>query len=400
MPALPHPDDRDEIRNFYGWANLQLRLFGAEQLGREYVLIRLDRFHVNGHLDYGALRHILAQIRHLNSWYPVWSGEAEGELGRAKQAEAAGRRVSAADHYLRASMLYHWGAYLTRPGTPERTAGKELRVKAYREAARLREDIEPVEIPFGTERLPGYVHRPPKPARPPCVIMIPGADSVKEEYHNWATQFVRRGMATLTFDGPGQGESLARGIYMQPERYEEAITAVVDYLASRADVDASRIGAWGSSMGGFLAARAGAFEKRLACAVSLGGFYDFRDFPRWYLSTQINVQEDLGLATLRETREYVASRCSLKGVAEKIECPFLVIHGAFDELVTTEEARQMADEAPRGEFALFEDAYHTCTNQNARLVPLMCDWVGDKLHAEDPDRVESARCRPETEGKS
>ena len=44
-------DDRDEIRTFYGWANLQLRLFGAEPLGREYVLVRLDRFHVNGHLD-------------------------------------------------------------------------------------------------------------------------------------------------------------------------------------------------------------------------------------------------------------------------------------------------------------------------------------------------------------
>ena len=36
--------------------------------------------------------------------------------------------------------------------------------------------------------------------------MVNGADSVKEEYHNWARQFVRRGLAVLTIDGPGQGE--------------------------------------------------------------------------------------------------------------------------------------------------------------------------------------------------
>jgi 2,6-dihydroxypseudooxynicotine hydrolase len=379
MPAVPHPDDREEVRTFYGWANLQIRLFGAEGLGREYVLIRLDRFHVNGHLDYSRLRHILSQIKHLDAWYPVWSREADDEMERARQAAKADRTVSAADHFLRASMLYHFGAYLTRPGTPERTAGKDLRVKAYRDAVRLREDIEPVEISLGSHRLPGYLHRPPGPAKPPCVIMIPGADSVKEEYHNWAAQFVRRGLAVLAFDGPGQGESLTRGIYMRPERYEEAITAVVDFLAQRSDVDAARVGAWGSSMGGFLVARAAAFEHRLRCAVSLGGFYDFRDFSRWYLSTQINVQEDLGTPTLRETRDYVAARCSLEGVADKIACPFLVIHGALDELVTTDEARQMAEEAPRGEFVLFEDAYHTCTNQSARLVPLMCDWVAEKL---------------------
>jgi hypothetical protein len=41
----------------------------------------------------------------------------------------------------------------------------------------------------------------------------------------------------------------------------------------------------------------------------------------------------------------------------------------------------MAEEAPHGEFALFEDGYHTCTNLNSRLVPLMCDWVAEKVAA-------------------
>jgi hypothetical protein len=27
----------------------------------------------------------------------------------------------------------------------------------------------------------------------------------------------------------------------------------------------------------------------------------------------------------------------------------------------------------------FEDGFHTCTNYNATLVPLMCDWMAQKL---------------------
>jgi pimeloyl-ACP methyl ester carboxylesterase len=114
--------------------------------------------------------------------------------------------------------------------------------------------------------------------------------------------------------------------------------------------------------------------------VSSGGFFDFRDYPNWPLSTQLNVMEDLGVATLTEARRYVRERCSLAGVVEKIRAPYLVIHGARDELVSVEEARLMA-EGPRGEFVNFEDGFHTCTNHNATLVPLMCDWMAERLNA-------------------
>lgn len=73
------------------------------------------------------------------------------------------------------------------------------------------------------------------------------------------------------------------------------------------------------------------------------GFFDFRDFPFWPVSTQLNVMEDLMLDSLAEARDYVARRCSLEGVIEKIGCPYLVIHGARDELVSVEEAERMAD---------------------------------------------------------
>jgi 2,6-dihydroxypseudooxynicotine hydrolase len=170
---------------------------------------------------------------------------------------------------------------------------------------------------------------------------------------------------------------------MRPEAWEEPMGATIDALAASGRVDPERVGVWGSSMGGFLALRAAAFEPRIRAAVSSGGFYDFRDCRYWPVSTQLNVMEDLMLDSLSEVRTYLDERCSLAGVAEKIRCAYLVIHGARDELVSVEEARQMA-EGPHGAFVNFEDGFHTCTNYNARLVPLMCDWMSERLAAPPP----------------
>jgi 2,6-dihydroxypseudooxynicotine hydrolase len=380
MTAQNDPDSL-EIERFYANLSMQIRLFGAEELGRRYVVVRLARMEVNGHVDFSDLQRILARVSDIRAWYPAWAREAQAAERRAERWVKEDRKVSAADMFLRASGCYHWGQYLARLGTPEKKEGREGRVRCYCKAVEyLDARIEAVSIPFGDVELPGFLHLPAssEDRRPGCVIMVNGADSVKEEYHNWARAFVRRGLAVLTIDGPGQGE-LVGVLPMRPEAWEEALAAAIDFLESQDAVDGSRIGAWGSSMGGFLVSRAAAFERRIRATVSSGGFYDFRDYPLWPVSTQLNVMEDLMLTTLSEARAYVRERCSLAGLASRIACPYLVIHGARDELVTVEEARRMAEEAPLGEFVNFEDGFHTCTNHNATLVPLMCDWMAKQL---------------------
>jgi dipeptidyl aminopeptidase/acylaminoacyl peptidase len=369
-----------EIERYYANLNLQLRLFGAEELGRRYVVVRLARYAANAHLDYGDITRVLAPIKDFGSWYPAWrqAGVESEELATAE--ETRGHLVSAADHFLRASMLYHFGQLLARLGTEGKAEGRRRRVELYHRAIDyLDRPIEPITIPYDGQTLPGYLHLPRGVERPGCVIMIDGADSVKEEYHNWAGQFARRGLAVVTFDGPGQGETLGR-LTMDPNRYGLAVSAVIDLLEQDGRVDTSKVVVWGSSMGGYLVGVAAAQEPRLKAAVSLGGFFDFRDYAyTWPLGTQINVQEDIGAPTLAAARAYVREHLSLSQFAPRITCPFLVIHGALDDLVTTEEAARMADESPRGELVVFENGFHTCTNENYRLVPLMTGWVLDRL---------------------
>jgi 2,6-dihydroxypseudooxynicotine hydrolase len=371
-------DDLLEIERYYQTLSTLIRLHGAEHMGRQYVVVRLARMEVTGPLDYSDLQRILGRVPDLRSWWGSWSREARDAEALARRAAGKGDRISAGDLFHRASACYHWGAYLSRFDSEERAEGKSHRVRCYREAVNLwSERIEPFSVPYRDTQLPGYLHiaRGDEPA--PCVIMVDGADSVKEEYHNWARQFVRRGMSVLTLDGPGQGEMLGR-LPMRPEAWEEPMGAAVDALAASGRVDADRIGIWGSSMGGFLVLRAVAFEPRLRAAISSGGFYDFRDFRFWAVTTQLNVMEDLGVDSLSEARRYIEERCTLEGVVDRIPVPYLVIHGARDELVSVPEAEQMAA-GPTGELVNFEDGLHTGTNHNATLVPLMCDWMARTL---------------------
>ena len=65
---------------------------------------------------------------------------------------------------------------------------------------------ERVSIPYNGGTLYGNLRAPNGIKTPPVVILIMGLDSAKEEMFYNEQLFLDRGMATLTFDGPGQGE--------------------------------------------------------------------------------------------------------------------------------------------------------------------------------------------------
>jgi dienelactone hydrolase len=75
-------------------------------------------------------------------------------------------------------------------------------------------------------------------------------------------------------DGPGQGAALYRqSLSLRPD-WERVVSPVVDYALSRDDVDPKRIAIYGASMGGYMVARAAAFEHRIVAAITDPGVWD------------------------------------------------------------------------------------------------------------------------------
>jgi 2,6-dihydroxypseudooxynicotine hydrolase len=251
-------------------------------------------------------------------------------------------------------------------------------VDALRNAHRhLDPTAERIELPFerGTT-LVGNLRRPAgDPA--PLVLLLPGLDSTKEEFLGWENVFLARGLATFSLDGPGQGESgLTTHIY---PNYEVAATAAIDALSSRDDVDLERIGVAGVSLGGYYAPRAAAYEKRIKAAVGISGPFDFGEcwetMPR---PTRETVMHHVGAETEEEGRAK-AGELNLREAAKLIDQPFLAITGRNDRLIPWEQTKRQADEAPNGEFVLFDDGNHVCNNIPYKYRPLTADWLREHL---------------------
>ncbi|GAC1362294.1 MAG: alpha/beta hydrolase [Ktedonobacteraceae bacterium] len=109
-----------------------------------------------------------------------------------------------------------------------------------------------------------------KGERRPAIVMAHGFSAVKEMYlANFAEQFVAAGFVALVFDyryfGDSEGEPRGRLIpFEQIEDYQNAIT----WTALQPEVDASRIGVWGTSYSGAHVLHLAAFDKRIKAVVA------------------------------------------------------------------------------------------------------------------------------------
>ena len=374
-----------ESDRFFATVNQYIKLFGVEHLHKKDFFFgqALSRISVNCPIDWSELHRLIEEVRSYADWYPVFRANAE-RFGRlAAEAESKKRFVTAGQHYLRASLLYHYAILYLREEDPNRAEGLRKKIAYYIKGCRYYDPpAEPVKIPFGGFEIPAYFRVPIHTGKSPCLVMIDGANSTKEEFHNWSTEFLKRGVATLTFDGPGQGELAVKqgGPKMELRKYHEVVAALIDYVQARKEINPDRIGLFGQSLGGWLGAWTAAHDPRAKCFVSMGGFYDFRDFPRIPLVVQEEVSAVFGIESVTEGRAYMKEHCSLRGIASRIKCPSLILHGARDDLVSTPELRQLADEiGAHAEIIVWEDGSHGATNRNLEAAPVMADWVSEKL---------------------
>lgn len=104
----------------------------------------------------------------------------------------------------------------------------------------------------------------------PAIVMAIGFSGVKEGYLDlFAELFVRAGFAVLSFDFRGLGESAGEPRQeIDPWRQINDYKNVVAFAETLPEVDADRIGVWGSSLsGGHVLALAG-LDSWLGCAVA------------------------------------------------------------------------------------------------------------------------------------
>src|SRR5271168_1702978 len=374
-----------------------------------------------GGADVGECISTAARIREGDaaSWHDEWSDTAQRIYSSAEKSCQQGHQESAREGYLRASNYFRT-AYIflmSAPLDPRVTRAFDLQAEAFHKAAALfSPPIDRIEIPYAGGNLPGYFCRAQDTQRPaPTIILTGGYDSTAEELYFFnAAAALRRGYNCICFDGPGQGAALIKqGLYFRPD-WENVIRPVVDYLVTRADVDAARIALMGLSFGGYLAPRAASGEPRLAALIADPGQYSLFEAARnrvpGFLRAGLTGQSPFAAAILRRifdsmlrhpTRGWALRRgllvhnvstpfdyfnvtrdYSLEGLAGKITCPSLICTAENDDIAAY--ARVLFDALTcEKQFLTFtnaEGAGEHCEDGNRSLFHQRAfDWLGDVL---------------------
>ncbi len=322
---------------------------------------------------------VTARLERWDEWCAAWSARAALHEGIGRSALADGFNLSAAQHLTTAAVCYHFAKFVFVTDVAQMRAAHMKAVECRRLALpHLRPAGEYLRIPFEGNSFAAILRRPPGVALAPVVVMCMGLDSAKEEMDSYESLFLARGMATLTFDGPGQGESE----YEIPIRgdYETAVKAVVDWIGQRGDLDAARVGLWGVSLGGYYAPRAAAFESRVKACIALSGPYDWAEvWPKLPELTRETFRVRAHAGTVDDALR-IGRTLSLKGVAGNIRCPLYLVAGTLDRIVPWQDAERLAREAKGPvELVVIDDGNHVANNRVYKYRTQSADWMARQL---------------------
>ncbi len=324
------------------------------------------------------------------SWYTEWLLVADRNHKRGDEEEKAGHIRSAQNCWLRAADYYRQAEFWLAGEDPRRLpAFEQMEACSKKFISYLNPKGEVVDVPYepGKPICAYFVRAPYAIEKQPVLISMGGLDSIKDEM--WFMQAhgaLQRGISVLMIDGPGQGGTLRRHKLPTRYDYEVPVGKCIDYLATRSDVDMSRVAVCGSSLGGYYAARAGSYEHRLAACISHGAIWSIPEL--WAGAGEDHGVADhikwvFGAKTMKEALEK-AKPFTLEGALENMKCPYLIVHGGFDVL-GIEQANRVADYAKaKGVNATLrfvseeETGADHCQHDNPTIgQELMSDWLAD-----------------------
>lgn len=226
---------------------------------KEAINFQLNRWYSSGCIDYETLVYIGKKATNFDQWIKNFLEFSDAFHNEGNYLAAAA--------CLRAAQFYTLGDQRNESGQLLKAVLYEKCMKEY-EIAYQSAGLTYARVPFENGYLPVLYRRHESNSRGDVVIHG-GYDSFIQEFIPYMQYIYGNGYNVYMFEGCGQGEVLNRcDIKMRPE-WEECTSPILDYLNLN---DVTLIGI---SLGGYLAARAAAYDERIKRGVMFDLIYDF-----------------------------------------------------------------------------------------------------------------------------
>ena len=356
------------------------------------ILVGLLSESTQGAADPNELLRVAAQIRAGNreDWVASFTAMAKRVSAIAETATEHGHTQTASESYLRAFTYFRSAELMIAHTYPHKAVLYQKAIDCFRQGmSRSVHPYEPVSIAWGEHQLEGTLFKPQEhddSAILPCVIYLSGADALPEQnFFRGVRWLTSRGLACLIFNGPGQGGAIRRQNLPTIPSYERPVSAAVDHLLSRGDIDGDRLALMGVSMGGYYVMRAAAFEHRFKGIVVWGAMYSiYEDLWVHYPMLRRQLRWITGSKNDSEATNRLRA-FSLEGVLDKVRAPVLITHGAEDEMVPLSSAQRTYDQLgiDDKELRIYTTdeggERHINIDNWSQVIPYMADWLVDRL---------------------
>ena len=224
-----------------------------------------------------------------------------------------------------------------------------------------------VQVGFVASTLQGYLRIPPTvqtsaTGKLPCVIVLNGLCSPKEELHYVENALVARGFATLSVDYPGQVGTLPPS----PFDVAEFGNSLCLFLSAHPEIDCSRISLYGTSLGARIALYlALTFPERFKAVVSISAPYDLTgDLNQ--MTPALAKELLLPVITARTSLLELAQQTPIEERLGKLTTPVLVAGGGKDLITLPEETRYIFEQIDSADKKLL-----LCPGANHNLYEMM-----------------------------
>jgi fermentation-respiration switch protein FrsA (DUF1100 family) len=222
---------------------------------------------------------------------------------------------------------------------------------------------------------------PPGEGPWPAVMVLHGAGSRKENHADYARAAVAHGLAALTFDNRGHGETdgpLGASVI-------DDMAGLAAWFARRPEIEAGRIGVRGSSMGGLLAIHLAAESDDVAAAVAIC------PAAEWMLAEDVQRELDgrppragSAMSEMRIDAPGLASWLDLNDVEDAAERmgskPLLLIHARGDEVVPYTQSEKLYERAAEPKrLILLEGGHHRSAQHDPELQGESLRWLSRSM---------------------
>ena len=306
-------------------------------------------------LDADDVRDAFTSIhtRDKDEWAAGFMRVADRYMNEAKSLEQSDPTKANAD-YIRAWRLYSFGRWPI-PASAGKQRSYEKALEAFLAHARFWDPpLEIVKIPFEGKEIIGYLRLPKNASGPvPLVLAVNGLDSRKEDLAESFSAILPFGIGYLAVDGPGTGQNPIK----VSENAERMLSRVLDYIATRPEIDKNRVAMHGVSWGAYWATKMAIVERarlRGASAQSppTDTFFQ-KDFlmnsligNREYLFDQVPALMAIfdNVKTIDEMAEVLPKMSLVKqGLLGKPMAPMLILAGVLDTQVPISDIYLLLD---------------------------------------------------------